>query len=954
MPISQLRVVHHRPDGGNSKKFSKKKWKKKFKFLFKKAIYLGLILFFIFVIYLIGAFAWYSRSLPDPNKILERNLAQSTKIYDRNEEEILYDVYGAEKRTLVKLEEIPLYVQQATISAEDKHFYEHNGFNLLAMLKGTIIDPLLGRRARGGSTLTQQFVKNAILTNERKISRKIKEFILSYKIEKAFSKDEILQMYLNEIPYGSVAYGIQSASQTFLNKNVQDLTLGESAVLVALPQAPTYYSPFGSHVDELFVRQGYVLDQMVKNGYITEEQAKSASEEDIKFALKKQSITAPHFVMYIKELLSEKLGDDLVETGGLKVVTTLDLEMQKVAEEAVVTGVEGKGEYYKFHNAALVANDPKTGQILAMVGSKDYFDLENDGNVNVTLSLRQPGSSMKPLIYLAAFQLGYTPNTILYDVETTFKTDTKDYHPLNYDLAERGPVTIRKALQGSLNIPAVKAIYLVGVQKVIDMLELFGYTTFGDRSRFGLSLVLGGGEVQLLEHVGAYGTLANQGVYHEPVGILRVEDSKGNVLLEYKEKKRKVMDPDLVNTLTNVLSDDASRAYVFGEGGYLTLPGRSVAAKTGTTNDYRDAWTIGYTPSLVAGVWVGNNDNSSMRSGAAGGVVAAPIWQNFMKNALKDKPVEGFPAVEIEKTGKPILDGEISGESVVRIDKFSGKLATESTPESAVEEKIFRDAHSILHYVYKDDPRGGVPEDPNTADPAYQYWEVGVQEWLNKQAENNSGNSEFVLEAPPTEYDDVHKEENKPTIFITNPSNNMTINSGILTATINVSAPRGVRRVEYYLDNALIQTKTTTPFSLNYSLSSYFVKGYHTLRAVAFDDVDNSNEAQVEVNVLLDVQEPNVVWQNLSNGQVINSGDMPIQVRFQLTDLLASRKVNIMQRQVSSGQINMVSSLILPQITDVSFSLEEIFEKGEYELFAEIVDPNGSKYNSDGVNFFVQ
>ncbi|NQT49855.1 penicillin-binding protein [Candidatus Kuenenbacteria bacterium] len=952
MSNPQLRVIRHRPPQQKRSNRRLKRWlKKKIQYLFKRGFKLAIILGLIFVIYIVGAFAWYSRVLPDPSKLLERNISQSTKIYDRDEETVLYDVHGTEKRTLVELEEIPEFVQWATISAEDKHFYEHKGYNLLAMFKGVIIDPLMGKRARGGSTLTQQFVKNSILTNERRLSRKIKEFILSYKIEKVFEKDEILQMYLNEIPYGSVAYGIQSASQTFLDKDVQDLTLGEAAVLTALPQAPTYYSPYGSHKDELFIRQGYVLKQMVDNGYITEEQAKVASEEKIEFALKKQSITAPHFVMYVKELISEELGDELVETGGLRVVTTLDLEKQEAAEDAVSSGVEAKGGQYGFHNAALLSLDPKNGQVLAMVGSQDYFDVEKDGNVNVTLSLRQPGSSMKPLIYTAAWQQGYTPNTILYDVETTFKTDIKDYHPLNYDLVEHGAVSMRKALQGSLNIPAVKTIYLVGVQKVVDLLELFGYTSFEDRSRFGLSLVLGGGEVSLLEHTAAFGTLANQGVYHPPVVILRVEDSKGNILMEYEERKRKVIDKEIANITTNVLSDDGARAYVFGAGSYLTLPDRPAAAKTGTTNDYRDAWTMGYTPDLATGVWAGNNDNSAMKKGAAGGVIAAPIWHEYMKNALAGAPAQGFPDVEIESTGKAVLDGEIVAEKIIKIDKYSGKLATELTPPEAIEEKKFKDAHTILHYVYKDDPRGGVPDEPAKADFQYQFWEASVQEWLKAVAEEAGG--EFVNEMPPSEFDDLHVEANKPTVFINSPSDKATISGSHLDVNATLSAPRGITRVEYYLDKKLMQTKTSSPYSLHYPISSYFVKGYHQLRVVAYDDVGNSNEAQIELNILVDAPPPTLNWNFPSNGAIYHQDAFPLPLKIQLTDLLATEKVNFYQKNKSTNQINHIGAIILPDSGNVTLNWPQVYEKGDYEIYAEIVDPAGGKHMSGSISIII-
>lgn len=944
MPIPNLRFVSHSSNfsGNNEKKPRKRKlpWKK----IFKKLFVWGLYAFCVLVVYLIGAFAWYSRDLPDPNKILERNVAQSTKIYDREGKTVLYDVHGNEQRTLVKLSDIPDYVKWATISAEDKTFYEHKGFNLLAMFKGTIIDPLLGRRARGGSTLTQQFVKNSILTNERSIARKIKEFILSYKIEKIFSKDEILQMYLNEIPYGSVAYGVQSASQTFFGKEVKDLTLGESAILAGIPQAPTYYSPYGSHIKELFNRQKYVLTQMVDNGYITQQQADEAQKQEIKFALKRQSITAPHFVMYVKDILSKEFGEEFVETGGLKVTTTLDLTKQKIAEEAITAGVESKGKNYNFNNAALISLDPKNGQILAMVGSKDYFDLENQGNFNVITGLRQPGSSIKPLVYLTAFEKGYTPDTVLYDVDTIFKNDDgTDYHPYNYDAKDHGPVTIRQSLAGSLNIPAVKTLYLVGVQNMVDQLQKFGYTSFGDRSRFGLSLVLGGGEVRPLEHAAAYATIANDGVYNPPVGILKVEDSKGNVLLEYKEKSKKIIDEKYLDMLTSIMSDDSARAYIFGTNGPLTLPDRPVAAKTGTTNDYKDAWTAGFTPSLVSVVWVGNNSGAEMKKGADGSVVAAPIWNEYMKKSLADSPVENFRGYVLETTGKPVLDGNISGGKIVKIDKFSNKLATEFTPANAVVEKNFYEAHCILHYVYKDDPRGEAPSDPVSADSQYIPWEEAVRSWTQKQVGADVGMSN---EKPPTEFDDLHIPTNKPSIHFTSPSNNADISNMQIFAAINVSAPRGLAKVEYYLDNVLLEVKFYPPYDLNYFFRSYFTRGYHKLRAIAFDDVENSSEDSIDVNVQVDLPMPGFNWLSPANNSVFERNQLPINISGNVSDLSSTKKVNFYARNKDTGATTLAGTVIAPDNNVVSLRWGDLAPAGNYEIFAELVDQNNYKFES--------
>ncbi|MBU1132062.1 penicillin-binding protein [Patescibacteria group bacterium] len=926
----------------------------------------GLILVVVGFVYLVGAFIIYSRALPDPEKILDRNIAQSTKIYDRTGENILYDLHGDEKRTLVKLEDIPDYMKWATISTEDKTFYEHHGFNLLAMFKGTIIDPLMGKRARGGSTLTQQFVKNAILTNERKISRKIKEFILSYKIEQTFSKDEILQMYLNEIPYGSVSYGVQSASQTFFSKDVKEITLAEAAILASLPKAPTFYSPYGNNVDKLLARKDYVLDLMAENGYITSEQADEASAQEIQFAKRNESITAPHFIMYVKEILSEQLGDEIVESGGLKVITTLDLDKQKIAEEAVATGVEERGEKYDFYNAALLSLESKTGQILAMVGSKDYFgESEPEGcvsgknckfepNDNVTIRLRQPGSSIKPMVYAAAFQKGFSPNTILYDVETIFKTDTKDYKPLDYDLKERGPVTIRQSLAGSLNIPAVKAMYLAGIPNVLDLLELMGYSSFGDRSRFGLAVVLGGGEVKMVEHASSFGILANQGVYHPPVAILRVEDSRGNVLLEYEEKSRKVMDSNIANMVSNVLSDNNARAFVFGTQNPLNLGARPVAAKTGTTNNFHDAWTMGYTPSLVTGVWVGNNDNSEMNRGADGSIVAAPIWNEYMRKVLDGTPVEYFTEPKIEPTGKEMLDGTIPEGQTVKIDKYSKKLATDMTPESFVEEKTFKVAHSILHYVYKDDPKGDIPEDPMSADSAYQYWEAAVQEWVEESKDKEVEGQEFVNEIPPTEYDDVHTEENRPSVMILSPSSNAVISGSYLDVQVQLSAPRGIGRVEYYMDDKKLVAKNNYPYNLYFPLSSYFVRGYHKLKVIAYDDVDNSAETSIDINITVDIPPPAINWKNPSGNAVYSMSNFPVNLTVHITDIFASEKIKFYETNNQTEQTKNFSTVILPESNDVTVDWPAPDSAGSYEIFAEIIDPNGNSYRSQNLNISVQ
>jgi len=850
-------------------------------FLNKKFLKYSSILALTGILFILITVAWLSRSLPNPNQLIERQIAQSTKIYDRSGETILYEIHGEEKRTLINLEEIPDYVKWATIDIEDKDFYKHGGFSLWAMFRTAITNILRGRKA-GGSTLTQQFIKNAVLTPEKTYTRKIKELILAYKVEKKFSKDEILQMYLNEIPYGSTAYGIEAASQRYFGKSVHDINLAEAAILAALPQAPSRYSPYGSNKNLLIQRQHYILDLMVKQGHTTEAKAEAAKQYGLEFRPQTDNITAPHFVMYVKEILSEKYGEKMIEQEGLKIYTTLDLYKQKIAEEVITEKAKNNETSYKATNAALISLDPKTGQILAMVGSRDYFEEKIDGQVNVTTSPRQPGSSMKPVVYATAFTKGYTPNTILYDVVTNFSHDPNEpYEPHNYDLKEHGPVTIRKALAGSLNIPAVKTIYLAGIDNVLDLAEDLGYTSLADRDRFGLSLVLGGGEVKLIEHANAFSAFAREGEIYPLTAILRIEDRNGNIIEEFKEQKsKKVLDPKISRLINNILSDNDARAYAFGASNWLTLGGRPVGVKTGTTNDYRDAWTIGYTPSIVTGVWVGNNDNSPMERGAAGGAVAAPIWHDYMQKILGDTPIEYFREPEILKTNKPVLDGEIGGAQKIKIDRASGLLATEYTPASFVVEKTYRQDHCLLYYIDKNDPQGDQPEKPEK-DPQFELWESRVLEWANKATSTTT-------EAPPTEYDDLHKPENQPVFKILAPANNQTIMESLLTVNIKASAPRGINRAEYYINNNLIHANYNYPFNLEKQID-FLNNGFHNLKVRVCDDIDNCSEKSLEFNLILDqepgVQDIDISWQEPISGAALNKIDFPLNIKIKTTNL---------------------------------------------------------------------
>ncbi len=896
-------------------------------------------------IVMIGALAWYSKDLPDPNKLTDRILAESTKIYDRSGEHLLWEIHGDEKRTIVEMDNISDYIKWATISIEDKHFYEHHGINFFSVIQGVLIDPLRGKRARGGSTLTQQFVKNAILTNERKISRKMKEWILAYQLEKKFTKDEILKLYFNEIPYGSVNFGVESASNYFFGKSAKDVTIAEAAILAALPKAPSTYSPYGSHTDQLFNRQRLILNIMAEEGYITKEEAEAAKNEVLEFKKENVSgISAPHFVFYVKELLAEELGQKTLEQGGLKVITTLDWDKQQIAEE-VVTGANERNLEYGATNASLVSIDAKTGEILAMVGSMDYYNEEIDGQVNVSIMPRQPGSSGKPIAYAGAFNKGFTTETVLYDVVTTFPSNPKPYEPNNYDFKERGPITIRRALGGSLNIPAVKSLYLAGIDNVINLMQEMGYSTITPETQCGLSLVLGGCEVKLLDHVGAFATFARDGERAKKVAILKVEDKDGKKIQEFKVEKNKVLESNVARQINSILSDDNARAWVFGGGSLLTLPGRPVAAKTGTTNDNNDAWTIGYTPSFVTGVWVGNSDGTDMKGAATGASVAAPIWNSYMRKTLEGTPVEYFkePSGLNEKL-HPILRGEMLGQVELEIDRASGKLATPLTPDSFKENKLFSQDHSILHYINKNNPAGPAPENPGN-DPMYKSWEAGIQRWLDKKAEDEE--AEFVRDEPPTEYDDLHIPENQPSISLKSPRNNDTLESYPVKFEVSASASRGINRVEFEINGHIVGTARKFPFSLDVK-SLDVDNGYQTLKATAYDDIDNSTSVQIELNIKLPTSLPEINWINPRQNATFYSTSFPLNIDFSLSKIRNLKKATFYYNTNKFAEI-----IDFPQ-KDMSITWPNGPSPGEYEVSAIFEDSDGTKARSTPLQIKIQ
>ncbi|HCU70746.1 MAG TPA: penicillin-binding protein [Candidatus Moranbacteria bacterium] len=831
-----------------SRNFPQKKFKINWKLLRKIFLYS----FIAGMLLVVGIFAWFAKDLPSPGKVNTRVVAESTKIYDRTGDHILYDIHGEEKRTQISFNDIPETLRYATISLEDQNFYSHPGFDIKGLVNAVMSNILKVGGGRGGSTITQQFVKNSLLSGERSLSRKVKELILAIEIEVKFSKDEILGMYLNEIPYGSNAYGIEAAAQTFFGKHASELTLDEASLLASLPQAPSYYSPYGSHTDALRGRQVYALSQMKNLGYITEEQFIAAKEVDVLDKIKPSSenISAPHFVMYIKEYLEKNYGKQVLEQGGLKVYTTLDWDKQQIAEQAVREGAESNTKKYKAENAAFVAMDPKTGQILAMVGSKDYFDKSIDGQVNVSIRERQPGSSFKPFVYLTAFKKGYLPETQLWDVDTNFSVDSeKDYNPKNYDGKNHGLLQMKDALAMSLNVPAVKTLYLAGINDSITTAKSLGITTLNKPDNYGLSLVLGGGEVTLLDHVNAYGTLATGGIHHNKTGILRISDSSGKVLEEYKEDPgERVIEEKYVAMLDYILSTNSLRESVFGKNNPLSFSDRPVAAKTGTTNEWRDGWTLGYTPSIAAGVWAGNNDNTIMAPGADGVLVAAPIWRKFMDNVLKNYTIEDFPKYEEEKdVEKDILKGKLDPTGkieVCKIKKDKYCLASDACPDGYSEKKEFFSGHNILWYVDKKDPRGDTPKKPED-DPQYKNWEKAVQKYAEK-------NKDFKKDSAPTEKCESDDFSNiEPSVEIKNPSNESTITSFNFNISAYGSSPFDIDKITLYINGDEVASNSGSKIDYEYKVPSEKNNSDLEIKATVKDGNNSSKSTNIKVHIAI-------------------------------------------------------------------------------------------------------
>lgn len=654
--------------------------------------------------------------VPDIDSFVARQVEQSTKIYDRTGQVLLYDYNRDTKRSVVSLSNISPNAINATIAIEDSSFYKHGGIRLTSIFRAFLADAFGGSLSQGGSTITQQVVKNELLTNQKSVIRKIHEWVLAIKLEQIYSKDQVLETYLNNIPYGGTLYGIEAASATYFGKSAKDLSLAQAAYFAAMIQRPSYYSPYGSHRAELDARKNIVLERMLALGFIDTATYTSAKNEKVIFSISGQnSIIAPHFVFYILNQLEETYGSQAL-VSGLKVTTTLDADLEVKAESIVNTYARDNVTKFKATNASLVALDPATGQILAMVGSRYFFDKEIDGQYNATLALRQPGSTMKPFVYSLALMRGYTRDTVIFDTPTQFSTLCKPsdlnnsvppcYAPGNFDGMFRGPMTFESALAQSINVPAVKVLYLVGIQNAINLAKSFGLSSLGDPNQYGLTLVLGGGEVRLLDLTNAYSVLANNGVLNPPTGILEVADAQGHVLKKYTAQPSQIIPANIAHTMSAMLSDAPARVPEYPLDSLLSFPGYDVAVKTGTTDDTRDAWTVGYTPSIAIGIWVGNNNNSPMVKTIAG-FIAVPMWHEVMSYALSKYPRAYFSEADIIPSSVPPL---LRGAWL--IPDAQGAMLP----------------HSLLYWTDKTNPQGPPPVNP-MKDPQFAYWEYGVSMW---------------------------------------------------------------------------------------------------------------------------------------------------------------------------------------------------------------------------------
>ncbi len=805
------------------------------------------------VLFVIILFAWYAKDLPRPDKV-QRTTGLSTVILDRNGES-LYDIYQDANRIPVAFTDIPQYCKDGTVAIEDKEFYKHPGLSMTGIIRA-LLSNIFSRSLQGGSTLTQQLVKTVLLTNERTIPRKIKEAILAIQIEQKYSKDQILQMYLNEAPYGGTTAGMESAAQLYFGTSVKDLNLIQCAVLAGLPQDPNDYSPFLGLPKAYVARTQHVLTRMREDGYITPVQEADARKQldTIQFATDTEALRAPHFVAYVKDQLVTKFGAATVDGGGLKVTTSLDWKLQQKAQTIVKEEVD-KVKYLKVSNGAAVVIDPKTGEILAMVGSKDYSATDAGGfKFNVaTQGLRQPGSSIKPFTYATAFKKGYTAATLLMDVDTKYPSGDSakpEYNPKNYDGKFRGPMQLRYALGNSINTIAVKVSALVGVKDVLTTANDMGISSLAPTNdnlkRLGLSMTLGGGEVTLLDLTGAYGVFATEGERSAPVSILKVEDQNGKVIYQYTPPSpTRVLGADVSYMISDILSDNDARKDTFGTNSYLNIPGFAVAVKTGTTDDKRDNWTVGYTPSVVVGTWVGNNDNSAMNQALASGITgAAPIWNRIMRAALTGKSNEPFirPGNIIDMDidayggGTPVSGTPTRKERFIKGTEPTGpayiyknvKVSRHDNNKLANAVEVGNGQYDVKQYVVF------AEADPISTD-GKNRWQTAIDAWVAGQ-----GDPKFH---PPTE---TYQGTDQIGMNVKSPKDMTRVDSNSVTVEVVVSTLNDLDRVEIGLDGSIVQTV----HDKNVNVTITVPNGSHIIHLEVVDNKGNhaSNDLHVGIN----------------------------------------------------------------------------------------------------------
>lgn len=832
---------HHRSRSFSPFKFNKQK-------LFLYAI-VGII-GFVFIGY-VGAlilFAWYGRDLPQPGKLSESR-GNSTIFYDRNGK-VIYEMYQDKNRVPVDSKDIPDTLKQATVAIEDKRFYEHKGVSEFGIARAAIMSAL--GRPQGGSTITQQLIKTVLLSSERTLPRKIKEAILASQVEKKYTKDEILTMYLNEAPYGGSYYGVGSAADAYFGKQPKDLTLVESAVLAGLPQNPPAYSPFIGKKDLWKGRAKDVLRRMREEEYITkdQEEAAVAKLDKLKFSAPNEKINAAHFVFYVKDLIEKEYGAGIISQG-VKVKTTLDLDLQEKAQEIVKDEIE-KLKDYKVGNGALVAMQPQTGEIIAYVGSYDYNNTEYGKFDVVSLAHRQPGSTLKPIEYATAFKKGYTPATVIMDVKTTFPNQGgEDYVPENYDLKYRGPVQIRFALGNSLNVPAVKMLAMIGLRDFLQQAYDMGLTSLEPTQKnidnLGLSASLGGGETTLIGLVNAYSVFANEGTRMEPSAILEITDFNGKKIYKKKEEKGKqVLSKEISFLISHILSDNNARYDTFGASSALVIPGKTVAVKTGTTNDKRDNWAVGYTKDIALAVWVGNNDNSQMNQKIASGITgASPIWHNVMiqllkkyKDGIPDKP-DKVKAVTIDsylgglpKDGYPTRSEYfIEGSDPTEVSPFYKKLKiSKANGKLANDVEIKSGNYDEKDYIY-------VTETDPVSTDGVNRWQEAIDAWAREQTDDKF---HYPTETSDNSSDNV-------VVNIKSPNNESTVDSNDVEVKANITSGEAIKRVKIFIND---EEKKSLDGN-NGSISEKFnlPDGKYVIKVQAWNEKDKSGDSTIKIGV---------------------------------------------------------------------------------------------------------